>query len=458
MFHVKRHRLAIGVFQRHHARAIAPSITRAPSVTRETWPARGVPSPRVADTHILLIDAVRPTPLKVDYARPDPPAFSRIHAIWVGFSFHVKRSTAPSGIRPQIQGPRPRGSLSFIGTNGGLAGPHGPSPTGIASTRAPRPVTRPDRPRVAANSVFGARGLAHFISGPVDNRSVRTTRHGPCPRTVPTVRLDSRVENVRAQSTSDRETVGESGMDRVEDAGCPPQASSARTRTADRHHTRELDGIARDFIEYRHAIRAEPAEDPVQWSPEARTSPPPEVPPSSVGVPGTTEAPTPVSGEQRIPWDALLMPPPTDGPGSSSPERSVGTPSAVVEPERSAWSPTDEHVVEDPRSIDDGPFAPIRFSRSPRPLQRPSPRRPPPRQPRRVRPRCPPPQRCPRRQWAPLRPRRPRRPSLPTSTTRPSRSPQARRAPSAGPPECHRAATDDRRLRLGCRDRRRADR
>ena len=66
-------------------------------------------------------------------------------------------------------------------------------------------------------------------------------------------------------------------------------------------------------------------------------------------------------------------------------------------PPTSTWSKIHDRSTTDP-------FAPIRFSRSPRPLQRPSPRRPPLRQPHRVRPRCPELQRCPRSQWAPATP------------------------------------------------------
>ena len=187
--------------------------------------------------------------------------------------------------------------------------------------------------------------------------------------------------------------------------------------------------------------------------------PRPEVPPSSVGVPGATDAATPVSGEQRIPWDALLTPPPTDGPGSSNPERSVGAPSAVVEPERSAWSPTDERVVEDPRSIDDGSIrADSVLSSAPSPSTPPRPGARPHgsriesgldvRNSSDVR-------GANGRRYAHgglVGRRSPRR--------RPGRADRRRRGGrlSAGPPECNRAATDDRRLRLGCRDRRRADR
>ena len=115
--------------------------------------------------------------------------------------------------------------------------------------------------------------------------------------TVPTVRLDSRVENVRAESASGRETVGESGMAQGGGRGWfhrkrhqPEPELPTGTTHANSMESRATSSNADG------PTWPTPAEDPTQWSPEARTNSPIEVSPSSVGVPVALD---PATSDQR---------------------------------------------------------------------------------------------------------------------------------------------------------------
>ena len=115
---------------------------------------------------------------------PDPAGLQAGSLIWVGFPFHVKRHRPRSGT--SARNPRSSSSRLVVGSyepTTALGSLHRAiaDRSGVPGTpRARRSTGSAQAGREQARRASEPAVSAHFTSGPVDNRSVRATRHGPC--------------------------------------------------------------------------------------------------------------------------------------------------------------------------------------------------------------------------------------------------------------------------------------